>query len=215
MKGSEPAAEKQIKPIAALAVLVVILSSAAVVWYGVRKVVRGNLNPVRPDGFPEALIAPEYAYSIDYSTPSNTTRAPHTYGLCFLVDEPYPAEKVCSFLERTLKSQGWQRLKYWLMAPRVLAGEWYLKRRPDGGKIHAWSQYWVNDTDDTVSAFLAYPRTPQDDDAPNTLFVSLIFFEKESWVYSALSTYKQVHPEEFDQTLNLSEPNETKLQSQE
>lgn len=151
---------------------------------------------VRPDGFPEALVVPEHAYSTMYVSPSRMFPA-GTYLLQFLVDDPFPAENMRSFIEETLKAKGWRKLQYNVWAPEERGGRWTTAERGlDKGTRH-WTQDWVNEHDDVIKVSFQYALPEEYDNLTSTLFVVQFLFEKGSRYDESLEECKQRHPEEF------------------
>lgn len=156
-----------------------------------------ELNPIRPADFPEVLVPPPAAKSIDYSAPSISKRAPDTYSLSFWVEEPYPADNTHRFILETLSAQGWRRLHFLILAPTVKP-EW----RARGGdtqddEVHRWHEDWANAKGEIVSAILQYSVQKATRGDLKQLDVNMTFFGQNSGADRLLSQYKKYHPEEF------------------
>jgi len=186
-------------------------------------------NPVRPKDFPRILVAPEGAISLDYSAPSNSLRASRTYRISFIIDDPYPSEKTRNFMERHLRANGWQHLKYHLMNPdvpseypNVLLYKFYRdtnklneytkeKCRAPKPKGRDWPLKWMEDwlskNDERIDIFFEYVPFTDEKDVPdaeenvdlNRLYVNWTYFARDSWVRSHVLKYKELHPEEFSE----------------
>jgi len=163
------------------------------------------LNSVRPEDCPDVLIVPEDAFSINYSTPSNSRCAPNTYHLGFMLREQYPAENIRNFFEKHLKSHGWRKLKYRLMGPELKAGNWTVDSLPDSTtQTRNWEGGWVNDKDDVILIFLEYSSRQTNENESNVLYVTFALYKKES-IKGFLSRYKHFHPEEFSGSNDANE----------
>lgn len=153
-------------------------------------------NPVRPENFPEVLIAPQEAESPNYVTP----KTPGIYVLSYFVNEIYPGANTRRRISQHLVSHGFRRLAYNLLNPHFSSQErWTIddKVRPDKTKSHWLSEEWINDQNEVVSAILVYRFPVGGGPDPNELYVDISFFEKDSWMRVPVAKYKELHPEEF------------------
>jgi hypothetical protein len=180
------------------------------VWYIMTKREIYKPNPTRPKDFPEILIAPEHAISLDHSIPSR--RVPHVYGLSFVVHDPYPSKDTRNFIKEHLTSNGWQRLNYELLnpnnaiappsetMPQSLPSHTMNFLQKQGYQRIPWSKEdWVSKDDEYINVILCYSvdlaTTEVHRDKP---YVNLSLFERESWVRHFILRYKELHPEEFE-----------------
>lgn len=156
-------------------------------------------NAVRPNDFPQVLIAPENAESVDYSSPSsNSRRAPDTYRISFAVKEPYPADNIRQFIQTNFISHGWRKLNFTILNPTTKPLWTVDKIKTPGMEVHQWQEEWVNDKDETIKVILDY-SFPQDGEKDfNSLSIYLALFGKDSWKKHYISRYKELHPEEFE-----------------
>jgi len=195
-------------------VLLVFVGLATVcgIWYLYKynKPAPYKPNPIRPQDFPEILIPPDGAVSIDYSSPSNSDLPPHTYSLSFQVHDPYPSDKTRNFIEEHLRSKGWKRLNYDLMNPHVpteyppilydllQATNSLEKYKKEDDKYITWMEDWVNEQEESISVSVSCADPSKKMEHRNKPFVDLTFFGRESWIRPWISKYKELHPEEFD-----------------
>jgi len=129
-------------------------------------------HPIRPGNFPQILIAPAGAVSLDHSETSIPKQSPFAYTLTFIANDPYPSKDTCNFIETHLKSNGFQRLNYHLMNPdvpsefpNVMLYQFYQKTgkldestkekcrspRPEGGNQPIrWMEDWLNKNNEHV-----------------------------------------------------------------
>lgn len=216
-----------------LLVFVGLLFLACAIWHLIEKYNTYKPNPIRPKDFPEILVAPEAAVSLDYSTPLNSKRAPHTYSLSFIVYDRYPSEKTRNFVKEHLKLNGWQRLNYHLLNPEVpieypnvLLYELYRDAnasekercqapKPTGGDWPLrWMENWLSKNDEHIDIIFEYVPLDGEKHAPpteenldlNRLYVNMTFFGQDSWVHPHISRYKELHPEEFDESTVTHQP---------
>ena len=159
-------------------------------------------HSVRPDDFPEILIPPDNAEAIDYSAPSNSRRAPHTYELRFMVNESYPGENTHVLIENRLISHGWKKLKFNLLNPGYPArsDEWIDYAQMAGSKIKYLEllQQWISNKDETIFLTMDYLQKKNHEKDLDKLYVDLSFLDGHSWVRPFITKYKELHPEEFD-----------------
>lgn len=218
---------KLMKVLLILCVLVVTVCSAVAIWYMRRQHDVYTIHPIRPKDFPEILIAPEHTEKVDYSSPSTTHRAPRTYSLSFVVNDPYPSKNTRNFIEQHLISNGWQHLNYLLLNPDVPVqysnpilyqiwrdiNELDKHNRDKGEWPLRWRDDWLNKNNEHISIFWGYvprikdiiiPPTEENLDL-NRLEVNMTFFERDSWVRPHILRYKELHPEEFKESKNLSD----------
>jgi len=169
------------------------LIAVGAVRYLVRKQNTYHPNPVRPKDFPDILIVPESAKEVDYSEPSQIV--PGVYSVSFVVNDPHPSESIRNFIEKHLKSKGWQRLKYHLMNP-----ETPISLSPFG--FH-WSfsqiEDWLNENDDHISIHYAYEKLDEEQFDLSKVQLIMTFFRRDSWIGTEISRYKELHPEEFSE----------------
>ncbi len=157
----------------------------------------------RPDDFPDILIVPDNAERVEYSTPSNTRRAPHTYRVSYFVRDPYPSKNTRETLEEHFRKHGWWPLKYHLLNPTVPASVQPLLQNPwpmpkDGGNIPLfYTEDWVNEDNEHLGVAWSYERVGERTIDPNVFHVYMSFFERDSWISSEVTKYKKIHPEEF------------------
>jgi len=168
---------------------------------------------IRPEDFPEILIAPPDAKLVDYSTPSNSGRREHTYGLLFVVDEAYPSDDTYQFVEKHLSSNGWQRLRYELLNPKSLrraphpvpphlgseAVNAILSGRKEIGTYPVvWRQEdWVNKEGDHIFVALSYSADLSTGQVRRDRVRVLIDLSQRHGPY--IAQYKKLHPDEFDE----------------
>ena len=176
-------------------VLVVVCSF----WYLYNEPTPYKPNPIRPKEFPEILVPPDSAVSIDYSVPSDSGRAPHTYSLSFQVHDPYPSDKTRNFIEEHLRSKSWKRLNYDLMNPHVpteyppilydllQATNSLEKYKKEDIKYIMWMEDWVNEQDERISVSVSCAGPTKRMGHRNKPFVDLTFFGRESWVGPLIS----------------------------
>ena len=199
--------------------VVILTASIAVVisLYLIKKEKVYKRHPIRPVDFPEILIAPEWAVSLNHSTPSNTRRVPDTYGLNFIVHDPFPSEDTRNFIKEHLSSKGWLRLNYHLQNPQVplSLGPLGLKWPKRKGENKEWPIYWMEDwlskDDESIKVICAYGRLNKNEPNSfeldlNILNVNFAYFGRESWMSGVISKYKELHPEEFDESNDANEP---------
>jgi hypothetical protein len=216
--------KKQPKLMLTLAAFVAFFCLAGVFWYFVAKGESYKPNPIRPKDFPEILIAPEHATLIDHSTPSNSRRVPHTYDLCFLVNDPYPSDDTYRFIEEHLSLNGWQRLKYDLLnphsshsqpttLPKYLDPETVNMLIPKGKQkgdypINWREEDWVNKDDEHISVFLYYSADLATKEVHrDKIYVNMTLFGRESWIRTYILKYKKLHPEEFSKDAEPEQDN--------
>jgi len=200
------------KKIGLIVAALVACVALAITWWNLgRRAEKHKHHPVRPDDFPEILIAPEGAQIYDHSTPSNTRRDTHSYTLTFIAEDPYPSTNTHEFIQQHLSSHGWQRLKYHLLNPDVPAKYhnpmWYalLKECNDVESYESEAKYfgigtkdWVNDNDETICVNWMYKPLNDNQVDPNRVEFQIELYKRESWVKNWLLKYKKLHPEEFD-----------------
>lgn len=210
--------KKSIKLPLALLVFLSFLCLMAAIWHIRSKQDVYVPNPIRPEDFPEILVAPEGAVSLDYSTPSNSKRAPHTYRLIFIIHDPYPSQSTWHFIKEHLRSNGWKHLKYHLLNPDVPAEypnvllyslykdtnklDEYKKDKP--GWLLTGMEDWLNKNDENISFFWQYKRLNKQVFDPNRLCINMTLYERGSWVYPRIVRYKELHPEEFGKSNSQS-----------
>lgn len=200
----------------------------AVAWYLTVKRNTYKPDPIRPKDFPDILIAPKNAVLIDHATPSKSQCAPYIYHLCFVVEDPYPSEETHSFIEEHLRSHGWQRLKYHLLNPDVPASrtpmlgiEWpqtvpesldpesvdmLLAKGEQKGDypVRYIMEDWVSENDQHVGVMLYYRADLATKKVHrDKVYVNLTLFERESWILPYIVSYRQLHPEEFQDSNDL------------
>lgn len=214
--------KKPVKLLLTWASLLGALCLMGLVWHFVAKREGHEPNPIRPRDFPEILIAPEGAVLIDHSTPANTRRAPDTYSFRFTVYDPYPSDKTYKFIEEHLSSNSWQRLSYEILypsqlrvLPRAIPGhlnpdtvDLMLPKKKQKGKWPlTWRREdWVNKDNELVTVVLKYCADLATKEVHrDKVYVSLDFFGRESWIRSYILKYKELHPEEFEGSDNLTE----------
>jgi hypothetical protein len=203
----------RLKLLLTLGIVVTLLCFLSVVWY-VR--VKPNIykpKPIRPNDFPEILIAPENSVLVDHTVPSVSGSVPHTYGLSFIVHEPYPSDDTHKFIENHLSSNGWQRLNYDLLNPYSPAAQTraipefldpqtvnmlFPKGKQKGVYPGMWiKEDWIKD-DEYIGVSLSYAaeldtkRVQRD-----KVYVNLSFFGRKSWIRPYILKYKELHSEEF------------------
>ena len=164
-------------------------------------------HPVRPDDFPEILITPENAYNLDHSTTSNSRIVKHTWGLSFVVDEPYPSDNVREFFDNHLSANGWQKLEYDLLNPNILmcarpflpgAKNILTDESEDEWPVFCIA-YWINEEEEYISVLFTYATHPDVKPNLNRLMVHMSLFGTKSWGNLHVKQYTQLHPEEFRQ----------------
>jgi len=209
--------KKSIKLLVILSISIALCCLVVIRLYSTTKEKVYKRHPIRPVDFPEILIAPEWAVSLNHSTPSNTQRMPNTYGLTFIVHTPFPSEDTRNFIKEHLSSKGWHRLNFHLLNPQVpislgpLGLEWPKRK----GEKKEWPIYWMEDwlskNEESISVNCAYGRLNKNEPNLfeldlNILNVTLTYHERNSWVRSDIARYKQLHPEEFDESNDANKP---------
>jgi len=189
--------KKWVKVLIPLSAFVVIVCSAVAIWYVRRHHDVYTIHSIRPKDFPEILIVPEQAERVDYSSPSNTHRAPHTYRLSFVKKDPYPSENTLNFIREHLQSNGWQRLKYDLLNPHSplwqapFVPEYldpntvdilFPKRKQKGNYPVLWrKEDWIKD-DENINVALYYSSDLTTKKVNrDRLYVNLSSFGRKSW----------------------------------
>jgi len=163
-------------------------------------------NPIRPEDFPAILIHPQNAYDLDFSTPSNDRTVKHSYGLSFIVDEPYPSEGVRDFFNNHLTSNGWQKLKYSLLNPNIPIYKNpllpNLKTTLPNGTEGKWPLHcvedWISDEEEHISIIFDYGPDQEGKPDLSRVYVNTALFKQRSWVNPYIKRYKQLHPDEFE-----------------
>lgn len=190
----------------------------AVAWHLTVKRNTYKPDPIRPKDFPDILIAPENAVLIDHSTPSKSQCAPYTYNLCFAVKDSYPSEDTYRFIHDHLK--GWRRLKYQVLNPHhpypnprtipeyldsEIVNMLFDKRKQRWNYPVVYRQQdWVSENDQHVSVMLYYRADLATKKVHrDKVYVDLTLFERESWILLYIVRYRQVHPEEFQDSNDL------------
>ncbi|MCK4293084.1 MAG: hypothetical protein KAY65_07790 [Planctomycetes bacterium] len=203
--------KKQTKRRLAIAIPILLLCVVGT-WYLPLRRGAYQPHPIRPENFPEILIPPPHAELIDHSTPLNSRRREHTYGLNFVVDDPYPSNDTYRFVEKHLGSNGWQRLRYDLLNPKSptraplsippYLGSEALDSIPSYKKKYRecpikWRQEnWVSEKDDHILVALSYSvdlstgRVRRD-----RVYVLMALFQRHR---PYIVHYKKLHPDEFD-----------------
>ncbi|MHC4122891.1 MAG: hypothetical protein ACYSSI_04895 [Planctomycetota bacterium] len=193
-----------------LLVCLFVLSIVVVtIQFGINLIPKKHVrNLVRPENFPSILIVPDNAYDFDYLTPSNTKISKGVYSVNFFVDEPYPSDNLRNFFSNHFSSNGWQKLMYGLLNPKVpiyknpifpdsnaiflpkgIEGKWPLNCEED----------WINAEEDRISISFAYNRDPNNKLDLNKIQINMTFFNNQSWMNRYIKVYKQLHPEEFEE----------------
>jgi endonuclease/exonuclease/phosphatase family metal-dependent hydrolase len=174
-------------------------------------------NPIRPDYFPEILIAPEQAKEIDYR---HINRKQDIYSLSFIKDEPYPFKQTIKNMHQHLESHGCRQLKYSLLNPQIPA-----THDPFGlGKLDVrFVEDWLDENDNNISIIYILLLKPERIDKSkiqdvsvidandydyNKIYVNMFFLGQKSWVQPSISKYRELHPEEFTK-LNWGDKKET------
>lgn len=205
--------KKRRKLMLTLAAFVAFFCLAGVVWYFIAKGESYKPNPIRPKDFPEILIAPENAILLDHAAPSGSRSVPHTYGVHFVMDDPYPSDYTYKFIENHLSSNGWQRLNYDLLNPYSPAPQvctvperldpetvnmLFPKRKQKGNYPCTWrKEDWVKDNEH-ISVILCYAADLATREVHrDKIYVNMTFFGRESWIRPHILKYKELHPKEF------------------
>ena len=166
-------------------------------------------SAVRPENFPEILVAPESAEKVRYGTPPYT--APRIYIIRFRVTGRYLVEDAWSFIENHLKSHGWHRLNRYLQNPQfkqlIPYGTWYRIKVPTGEQTWQLMEDWLNDSGEYIRATWSLSPEKEFLEA-DSMYVSLSFFERNSWKRPYVLRYKELYPEEFDTSTDTNKPTE-------
>lgn len=165
---------------------------------------------VRPNDFPNILIAPEGAESVAFLSPSNSDIIKGSYHLLFLIKDPYPAEKTRKFIKKHLSSKCWKPLNYSLLNPHLqMHGEWVqYTENGEEVEIKEWMQDWLNAKGDSIKVILQYRLLTGNEQEPDSLCVSLLFAESNARQRPWVLKYKELHPEEFEENNILYGENE-------
>lgn len=161
---------------------------------------------VRPDDFPDILIAPEGAELVNFLSPSNSGTVKGSYHLWFLIKDPYPAEDTRKFIEKHLSSKCWKSLNYSLLNPHLpMHGEWVqYTENGEEVEIKEWMQDWLNTKGESIKVILQYRSLSGNEQEPDSLCVSLLFAESNARQRPWVLKYKELHPEEFEESNSLS-----------
>lgn len=213
---------KQIKWLRMLLPVFVFLCLAGVVWQVITRAKTYRPNPIRPEDFPEILIAPAKARLVDHATPDSGC-VPHVYFLCFVIDDPYPSDDTYDFLDKHLSSNGWRRLKYQVLYPHVpppapprvpefldpeIVNFLSPKTSQKGMRPCMYrKEDWIGKNEELIRVFMYYSADLATKQVHrDRVYVNLNFFGRESWIYRDILRYKQLHPEEFEKSNDLSKP---------
>ena len=193
-----------------LASIVVFFLVASITWVVISRFYGYKPCSVRPDDFPSILVAPENAEWLDHSTPEISKCAPYTYGINYIIHDPYPSEKTRQFINNHLKSNGWQRLKYHLMNPKSFLAKdpkllgigtsepnlVPLEEQASNWPYYKWMEDWINKDGEIVMVSISYGSKQLNLATP---FINMSLFKKESWITHWVFRYKKLHPDEFEQ----------------
>jgi hypothetical protein len=152
---------------------------------------------VRPGDFPSALVAPDNAMRISYSSPSSSAAMAGEYHMSFVVEEAFPGEKLWAFIGEHLKSRGWKRLRFDLLNPQWLSEDkWFPQTDSEGTRFGRYRKHdWLNAQGEHISVAVSYSETPASD--PNRAYVELLYYDRDAWPREFIERYKQQHPKEF------------------
>jgi hypothetical protein len=133
------------------------------------------------------------------------------------VKDPYPSENTRKFIREYLRSNGWQRLNYNLMNPDKPLSKRSLSLflPPDANFIPpeeqkedwplVWEENWVKDNE-SITVYLAHLEPGTKQVCRDKVCVSLVLFDRKSWIVSWISRYKKLHPEEFKEGAAVPQP---------
>ena len=73
-------------------------------------------------------------------------------------------------------------------------------------------QDWLNTKGESIKVILQYCSLPGNEQEPNSLCVSLLFSESNARQRPWVLKYKELHPDEFKESTDVSKSNEQQLQ---
>jgi hypothetical protein len=136
------------------------------------------------------------------------------------VDEPYPSDETYEFIEKHLDVKGWKRLEYDLFNPRCqlpapvdiprhlnpdTVDSIFPKRKQKGEYPVSWrKEDWVSKNDAHISVSLYYRAELATKEVYRDRVHANLSFYSPNHVREYILRYKDLHPQEFEDTSNLS-----------
>lgn len=151
----------------------------------------------RPEGFPEVVSAPQGAYLKTYYVSARKGNDPNFFGFGFLIERPYPAKQLITFLETNLRKHDYRRLSHMLYEPNNPADNcWHFEKEKDHS-YYVCRQRWIDNDGELISVEVRYIQNVKDVYLSRIAKVR-IALDKDFGSSEYLSEYKRLHPDEFE-----------------
>jgi Zn-dependent protease len=150
---------------------------------------------VRPDDFPNSLVAPDEALAATYMISPAQNGTPAGYALRYEMDQPYPCDSLISNITTPLADQGWHKTTYVLFDPNELASDQWTSIDDQEGQYLEWKGTWINEYDEWLY-FIVYYQVNADAETPSIAHIRLFHNTSE-----LVELYRALHPNEMPTAL--------------